>query len=324
MMESRGRAIGEALLLLFCSVVMSNVGVASFIAVAPLMLFSIRHGRRNGLILIAIGFIVGSAFSFIVGGYAGAGRLGASILMIDLYVPLSLSAAGMVWLSTRGGGVLKRLLLSLLPSFLLLGAYAAFFCSDRALLEELMLAVENAFAVIASPLLEMVAPGIDIGLIAYFGMLAIASFVLPAVLCGICASCFIYETARHSRESGWEEKVMRLEYPSDAVWGFIVSWALVLMFRFVSVPLLAVLAVVNVAGAWTVIYAVEGFSVVFARIRRHSPHMRSMTLLIVVLMVAILVPGINLIVLLGFPLVGILESFFDLKKLGGNGYEDHS
>ena len=302
-MESRGRAIGEALLLLFCSVVMSNVGVASFIAVAPLMLFSIRHGRRNGLILIAIGFIVGAAFSFIVGGYAGAGRLGASILMIDLYVPLSLS---------------------LLPAVLLLGAYAAFFCSDRALLEELMLAVENAFAVIASPLLEMVAPGIDIGLIAYFGMLAIASFVLPAVLCGICASCFIYETARHSRESGWEEKVMRLEYPSDAVWGFIVSWALVLLFRFVSVPLLIVLAVVNVAGAWTVIYAVEGFSVVFARIRRHSPHMRSMTLLIVVLMVAILVPGINLIVLLGFPLVGILESFFDLKKLGGNGYEDHS
>ena len=117
---------------------------------------------------------------------------------------------------------------------------------------------------------------------------------------------------------------MRLEYSPDAVWGFIISWALILLFRFVSAPLLLVIAVMNAAGVWTVIYAIEGFSVVFARVRRHSPAMRSMTLLILIIAAGTIIPGINFIVLIGLPLLGVLESFFDLKKLGGIDYEDHS
>ena len=324
MMDSRLRTVGEAILLLLLSIVMSNIGLASLIAVAPLMFFAIRHGRKSASGLIIVFFLISLVIDILRGGIIGEGKLGCAILMIDMYFPLSLSAAGIVWLSTKGNGVMKRLFLALLPSLVLALGYATFFYSDRALLTTLIEAFENAFAALLGPMLEILLPGIDVALVAYIAMLTVLSLLLPVLLCGICASCFIFETALHSRESDWEEKVMRLEYSPDAVWGFIVSWALVLLFRFVSAPLLLEIAVLNAAGIWTVIYAIEGFCVVFSRIRRRIASLRSMTLLILVLLFGTLIPGINLIVLIGLPLAGVLESFFDLKKLGGIGYEDHS
>lgn len=324
MMDSRLRAAGEAILLLLLSIVMANIGFASFIAVTPLLLFSIRHGRKAAAWLVVIGFIVDFLFSGVRSGAFTAGKLGAAVLMIDTYIPLSLSAAGVVWLATENNRVMKRLFLALLPGFIIALAYTAFFYSDRALLDSLKSLYEDAFAIIAGPVVELLLPGVDMSLVAYIALLTLLSMVLPLLLCSICASCFIYETALHSRENGWEDKVMRLEYSPDAVWGFIISWALVLLFRFISAPLLLEITVLNAAGIWTVLYAVQGFSVVFARLRRHSPMMRSMTLLIILLVVGILIPGINIIVLIGLPLIGILESFFDLKKLGGIDYENHS
>ena len=116
---------------------------------------------------------------------------------------------------------------------------------------------------------------------------------------------------------------MRFSYPGDAVWGFIVSWALVLLLRFVSVPVAVPVIALNVAGIWTVLYAIQGFTVVFARVRKHSRNVRSMTVFIIVLFAGTLIPGINFIVVLGLPLIGVLETFFDLKKLGVEN-EDHS
>ena len=323
MMDNKLRAVGEAVLLLLLSLVMSQIGVASLIAVAPLMFFSIRHGRKSASLLIAIFFLILLLLDILRGGIIGSGKLGCAILMIDMYVPLSLSAAGIVWLGTKGKGVMKRLFLTLLPALVLALGYVVFFYTDRALLDTLIGSFEDVFAALFGPVFEILLPGVDISLVVYIAMLMILSLMLPVLLCSICASCFIFETALHSRESEWEEKVMRLEYSPDAVWGFIISWALVLVLRFVSAPLLLEIAVLNAAGVWTVVYAIEGFSVLYARIRRRSA-MRSMTLLILVLLFGTIIPGINFIVLIGLPLVGVLESFFDLKKLGGKDYEDHS
>ena len=323
MMDNKLRAVGEAVLLLLLSLVMSQIGVASLIAVAPLMFFSIRHGRKSASLLIAIFFLILLLLDILRGGIIGSGKLGCAILMIDMYVPLSLSAAGIVWLGTKGKGVMKRLFLTLLPALVLALGYVVFFYTDRALLDTLIGSFEDVFAALFGPVFEILLPGVDISLVVYIAMLMILSLMLPVLLCSICASCFIFETALHSRESEWEEKVMRLEYSPDAVWGFIISWALVLVLRFVSAPLLLEIAVLNAAGIWTVLYAIEGFSVLYARIRRRSA-MRSMTLLILVLLFGTIIPGINFIVLIGLPLVGVLESFFDLKKLGGKDYEDHS
>ena len=47
------------------------------------------------------------------------------------------------------------------------------------------------------------------------------------------------------------------------------------------------------------------------------------TVIPVIIIFGLLIPGINLFTLIGLPILGVLESFFDLKKLGAD-YEDHS
>ena len=49
-------------------------------------------------------------------------------------------------------------------------------------------------------------------------------------------------------------------------------------------------------------------------VKRVNEGFRSTTLFFILLLVGLFIPGLNLIVLVGVPILGILENFFDLKK----------
>ena len=322
MLSEKPRAIVEGVVLLLVSTVLARTGVAAFIFPAPLLLYAISHGRKSAALLIAVEMALLLVLDLFGAGVPGT-RTDAAFFLIAMYIPLSLSAAGIMWLAAKGTRLLKRLFLTLLPAIVFLSAISAFIVSDRALPQILFEDFRNAFAVAFAQVFGGLFPSIDIEMLSYIVIIGVLSFLFPAILCGICASAFIYESVKHSRESMWEEAVMRFSYPGDAVWGFIVSWALVLLLRFVSVPVAVPVIALNVAGIWTVLYAIQGFTVVFARVRKHSRNVRSMTVFIIVLFAGTLIPGINFIVVLGLPLIGVLETFFDLKKLGVEN-EDHS
>ena len=323
MADGKRRAIIEGLVLVVISTLLACVGVAQLIFIAPLLLFAVSHGRKNAILLIVLEFFLLTAINLAMSEGLPSTKEEWALFLIVLYIPLSLSAAGITWLVTSGMGLMKRLFMSLLLPAIFLGAISAFIVTDRALSSLLFEEFRNAFAVMLGPVFGELFPSIDMDVLSYIVIIGILSFLMPVLFCGVCASAFIYETAKHSRESEWEEAVMRFSFPSDAVWGFIISWALVLLLRFVSVPVAVPVIVLNAAGVWTVIYAIQGFSIVYARVRKHSSNVRSMTVLIVLLLLGTVVPGINFIVLFGLPLLGVLGNFFDLKKLGV-GNEDHS
>ena len=310
-------------MLLVVSTILARTGLAELIFIAPLLLFAVSHGRKNAALLIIIELIVLTAINLFLPPGLPKTKEDAALFLISMYIPLSLSAAGITWLGTSGMGLLRRLFSSLVLPIIFLGAISVFIAADRALSELLFGEFRNAFAALLQPVLGSLFPSLNMDVLAYIVIIGVLSFILPAIFCGVCASAFIYETAKHSRESMWEEAVMRFSFPQDAVWGFIVSWALVLLLRFISVPTAIPVIVMNAAGIWTVIYAIQGFTIVYARVRKHSREARSMTVLIVLLLFGTVIPGINLIVLFGLPLLGVLGNFFDLKKLGAEN-EDHS
>ena len=322
MERGKGALAGEAVLLLAASLVLYRMDLAMLVFPAPLLLFSIHGGRKAASLLVAAGFVLAVITDLVAVGVP-SGRESMVFFLISMFIPLSLSAAGIIWLGTEGRGLLPRLFLTMAPALVFAAVLAVFIGTDRALLESIISLFQDAFAAMLSPVMSAVFPGLDVGFIAYVALLAAASLIFPVLLCGICAGCFIFESVLHSRESMWEEKVMRFEYPSNAVWGFIASWALVLLLRFVSVPMLLEIAALNLATVWAVIYAIEGFSVIFAHIRKRWEHVRSMTVLILLMVIGLFVPGINLIILIGLPLLGVFETFFDLKRIGA-GNEDYS
>ncbi len=317
------RCVGEGIAMLALSMIFLFIPALSFFFLIPLLAFSARHGENRGSVLIGISMLASLAGTLLP--YIGKEftKLDAASVFIALYFPLSLSAAGIIWLKTRGDHrLISRLLKTLIPALLLAVSAALLISSDRALPGELAKAAENAFAA-ELEIISSLIPGIDASLVIELVIITVLSVTLPAVLCGVCADCFIYEALLHSRESGWDDEVTLYEFPPDAVWGFILSWGAVLAFRFISATMLLEIAVINIAGVWSVLYAIQGFAVIANRIRHRHREMRTLTILIILVFLLFMLPGINLIILIGLPILGVLETFFYMKKRGVD-YEDHS
>ena len=322
--QNRKGAIRDALMLLLMSTLLYQLGLSVFIFVSPLMIYAVKYGKGKAALLIAAELLVISALELIKGGIPNISNVQSLIgFALSIYFPLSLSAAGIVWLYASDKKVVTRLILSVLPSVVLGVIYAVPFVVDRALFSETYVLYEDAFVTLVGPMMDPIVGEFDWSTMFYIVLISGLSVVLPLMLVAVCASCFIYETAEHSKESRWEERVKRFAIHSDVIWLLIVSWALVLLNRFISAPAYVPIILLNVALFSVVLYAAQGFSVMYAILSRKKPRLKSMHLFLILAILAIAIPGLNIIVIFSLPLLGILESFFDLKKIGVKN-EDYS
>ena len=312
------RKAGLGIVALAASALMLQLPFLTLLFIVPLMLFGARFGENSGVLLIVISIVLSLAADILMYLPDGMGfRFTAAAVFISQYIPLSLSAAGIIWMKTRGSRrLIPRLSASILPSVLLAVIAGYFISTDKALFDFVYSAFGDAFAQLAGPLLDAMLPGVEVSALTALFLIAFASLMLPAVLCGVCASCFVYEAALHSREGGWDDMVSAYDYPPDYIWGLIASMAAVLILHLVSAPLQLEIAVMNIAGIWGIFYAIQGFTVIAYRLRRRNRAVRTTTILSVLILLFFVFPGINIILLLGLPLLGALECFFDLKKKG--------
>ena len=146
-------------------------------------------------------------------------------------------------------------------------------------------------------------------------MMTLACVIMfPLVVGAICVTLFFFEGTLHSREGDWDEKLLAIEFGQRLIWLLILFLVVSLVSRLVSVPVVVFILSMSVTAALFIIYGVQGFSVLFSWLKRVNEGFRSTTLFFILLLVGLFIPGLNLIVLVGVPVLGILENFFDLKK----------
>lgn len=312
----------NGVMMVILSFILSLFGFFSLLSLAPLLVFAARYGKKKGSIIIVIAFALTVLWKMLRTDnvFSSSGLIS---LAFGLYIPLSLSAAGIIWIYSNRYKVLSRMLLSIVPALLLAVIAIVAFWLDRALFEVVYNYLENAFAAYFAPIFELMQIDLNIENFFFIFLLSCISMIAPFVLSAVCANCFVYETALHSRESNWEDRVAGFEYSTELIWGFIASWALVLLFYFISIPVAYEIIALNLGLLFCVLYAVQGFAVVFSWLHRPGRETKSFSLFVLILFVSTLIPGINFIILLGLPILGLLESFFDLKKIGVKN-EDYS
>ena len=288
------------------------LGFGEFIFVFPLLLLSTRFKKRVSALAILVEAFIVVFYTYL---NRAEGELSLLLMLFELYIPLSLLAAGMTWLISEGKRIGIRLLLALLPSILFFIILYVFLEQEPALLDSFLTLAEDVFEALLSPFINFGAmDGTLVSFIIETILLVIASLIIPLVLCFVCATCFSFESVLHSRESDWEDRVARLELDGRAIWIFLALWVLVLLFRFISVPTIAVVALFNVTLSYTILYAVQGFSVLYCNMRKKGRKLKSYTLFLILLAIALFIPGINFIIVLGLPLIGVLETFIELRR----------
>ena len=305
-------ALRDSVVAIAVSFLFFYLGFAQFFFVFPLLLLSTQLGKGVSLISIAVEMALVVLYVVLT---SSGGALALPFALFELYIPLSLLAAGVIWLMTEKKSAGLRLLFSILPSALFFIILYVYLEQDPALLENIIGVYEDAFEALLGPFLnsEMVSEEV-IGFVCRILLLVTVSMIVPLVLCFVCVTCFSYESVLHSRESDWEDRVARFELDGRVIWIFLALWLMILLSRFVSMPTMAGIALFNGALSFTVCYAVQGFSVLCYNMRKRGRRIRSFSFLMILLAIALFIPGINIVIVLALPLIGVLETFIELRK----------
>lgn len=295
---------------MFASIIMATLGVTSIFSVCPLLLFSVSYSKKSYLKIAGVYllYLVGSAIYLC----SGMEHFLCEVAM-QLYIPVSLLAAGTIWIFMSQVSWQKRLFYSFLPIFLLTAAFAVYFSVDRALFDSLYQSYENVFVDLLESYKTYMPIAMDGKVL--FGIFAIVCgiLVLPLMLAAVCTSCFLYENKKYSKEGCLEEKVVDIEINQNFIWFFLVSFAFFLMSYLVSMPMVCDIAAESIFLSACLIYMIQGFSVLFAWIRKVAEKARCSSLLGILVFMVLFVPGLSIFVLLGLLILGVLENFFNLK-----------
>ena len=232
---------------------------------------------------------------------------------VDLYVPLSLSVAGFIWTITKGK-LEKRLFLSLLPALLATILFGLLFFMDRALFDAFYNSMKDAFAAVMGNALSSLGIEADIDFLFLLVGVTVGVFVFPFITATACVSFFYYEVRRHSRETDFEDKIASLELNTNIVWLLILFLALFMLGRFISMPLVLSMGFLSLSVTMLLVYSIQGFSVLMAWIKNSGVNLKSSSLFIMLLVISLVMPGLNIVVLFGLPLIGLIENFFDIKS----------
>lgn len=309
--EGSSNSLKDFLVALVISFLMSLSSFFSLLISLPLLIFSTKHTKKETTLLFGVSTLIvilrsayllwGSEYFFFQ-------------MLLSLYIPLSLLVAGMVWINTRREGVEKRLVLSLLPSLFLVAVCALLLVTDRALFESIYNGYKDAFVPLIEELIS--ALNLDFDSSVFFDLIITftAISLFPLVVGANCVTLFIFESTLHSREGDWSEKLRSIEFNQNLIWLLIISLSLFLISRFVSVNVVVFISSMSLTMALLILYGVQGFSVLYTLLSRVMPNLKSISLFFMLLFIGLFIPGLNIIVLLGLPILGILENFFDLKK----------
>ncbi len=309
---SKAKGARDVIISVIASFILYYLGFGEIIFVFPLLLVSSHYGKAASGISIALELALVILYSCLM---MGDGDLGLALMLMNLFIPCSLLAAGAVWLVTERQRIGARLILAVIPSALLFAALGFYLGQDRALFGEVFAFYKDVFGAVLSPFINIESLGEEVwNATCYVLFSFVLSILIPVVLCFICATCFTFESVVHSRESDWEDRVGRLELDGRLIWIFLALWLAVLLSRFISIGIVMLIVLFNAAISLTIVYAVQGFSVLYYRMRKKGRRIKSYTLFLILLAIGLFAPGINFIVVLGLPLLGILETFIEFRR----------
>ena len=291
------------------SVMLLLLEFTSLIFTLPLLAFVATSRREDGVKV----FLPAALILILRSVYNSWGLENMGLwVSVDLYVPLSLLVAGYIWTISKGK-LEKRLFLSLLPALLATILFGLVFFMDRALFDAFYSSMKDAFAVVMESTLATLGIEADIDFLFLMVSTTVGVFAFPSITAAACVSFFFYEGRRHSRETEFDDVVASIELNINLVWVLILSLALLMSSRFISMPLVITMAFLSLVITMLLVYSIQGFSVLTAWIKNSGANMKSTTLFIVLLMIGLFMPGLNIVVLFGLPLIGLIENFFDIK-----------
>ena len=310
MQQGTNRSVWKELALVtIVGILFSRFSLGSVLMTIPLLVVVPRvRDLWQALLAFAVvlvGTVVWSIIDYkdiIAAGYG-------SVIAVTLFLPVCTIVGTAMWTlaSRKSRAGLRKFFISVVPVVVLGLALAVWFSSSyadsaREILKNSMLYIfsEANLGVNAESVIDLAMAFMNVSFVP-LGMLVVAIPVL------------ISELVLYRYNEAWQYDFAFMKLPDPFIWAFFGFWALALVSSLVTaVPMVIYCISWNVAFAITVLYAVQGLSILVARFRRTTAYM-SVGRVVTFVIIFCLIPGLNLVCIVGLPILGVLETWFRFR-----------
>jgi len=296
------------------SLVLYRIAASSTLFIVPLLFFAPRFNPTKWA-LVPVGVVavllVGSQVVGLGGILQDVSVFGA--LIIGFYMPVSLLAGAGIWIVLQSKGNLVRLLAS--------SSFAAVF--GFSLVLWLAGGSESAMAAasVYREILDVLAPSLfgdsmPLGMNAETLFSAIVTLLrlgfLPIFIGQFGFSVFISDLLIHRADWSYQDRMARWRLPENGVWVFLGAWTVVLVTLLVDMPVVESIAW-NVALSSSLLFMVQGMSILAFLVRKRNPGATA-TRIFLLAFLLVMLPGVNVIPLVGLPVLGVSETWVGYRK----------
>lgn len=329
--DVRNKLIRDASLMVLASLLLYRLTFTNILFTIPLLLLAPRfEDRKYALLPVAVVFLL------VVGGELFTARNALTlpttplILIIGLFIPVTLLVAAAVWIWLRGRRNLVRYLASC--AFAVVGGFglAVWLQSGSEVVAKVAELYSSTFKALFSSLMPTTSSLIPTGEVAQvasettiLGLNADVLFALcvqvvyrtfvPMCMALIGVSALLSECMLHRQDDGWQRNVSNWRLPENTIWVFLGAWTVVLVNMLLSLPDAVSAVVMNLALAVSLLYMVQGISILLFLIRKRNPFF-SVSRAVVFVIICLILPGLNALVVLALPLLGALETWITFRK----------
>ena len=232
-----------------------------------------------------------------------------SVLAITLFLPVCTICGATAWaiVSRKSRAGLRKFFYACAPAVVLGLALAVWFSTDYAASTKEILKGSLLYAFPEDTL------GVNIESIVDLMMSFLNVSFVPMGMAVVAIPVLISDLIMYRYDEAWQYDFACMKLPDPFIWAFFGFWALALASSLVSsIPMLVYCISWNVAFAITVLYAVQGLSILVALFRRRTAFM-SVGRVVGFALLLCLIPGLNLIGLVGLPVLGLLETWLRFR-----------
>ena len=299
----------ELVLVTIVGILFSRFSLGSVLMTIPLLLVVPRVKKLWQALLAFVVVLVGTVLwvvidskDLITAGYGG-------ILLISLFLPVCTITGTAAWMisSRKSRAGLRKFFHSIIPVVVLGLALAIWFSTDYAASTKEILKNTLLYAFPEDSLGVNIESIVDVAL----SFLNIA--FVPMGMVVVAIPVLISELIMYRYDEAWQYDFACMKLPDPFVWVFFGFWVLALASSLVTaIPMVAYCIAWNVALAVSVLYAVQGLSILVARFRRTTAFM-SVGKVVTFVIILCFIPGLNLICIVGLPILGLLETWFRFR-----------
>lgn len=149
-----------------------------------------------------------------------------------------------------------------------------------------------------------------------FGEIVLSVIIMLIIPFGMLFSglqILVSEFILHRNDEEWQYNFAYMKMPNSYVWFFILAWVVALVGNFTdAVPEIVSVIGCNLAVGISIHYFIGGVSILTSMLRRHSATITAGRVFFPVV-IACMIPGINVAVLTALTIMGVLETWIKFR-----------